>query len=58
MTLQTYNLRCYYCKKQTPHIIISLSRTLGARIKCVDCNEMRKRWVNLKILERRKKENV
>lgn len=53
-----YLLNCNKCNAKTPQIIHHLNRFKGARLRCLVCHHIKNRWVNIKLLEEKEKQNA
>jgi len=51
--MKFYNLKCKVCKKITDHSIYHLSKRKGVKVFCLECENKKSRYYNLKKLEAR-----
>jgi len=51
--MKFYKLKCKICKKITDHSIYHLSKRKGVKVFCLECENKKSRYYNLKKLEAR-----
>lgn len=49
--VKLYNMYCKHCKKETIGVISQLSRTKGAKLRCVECQNESKSYKNIQSLK-------